>query len=319
MSSPLLQIRKLTVEFKVPRGILRAVDSVDLDIQSGEVLGLVGESGCGKSVLAHSILRIVAPNGYIKSGKILFEGRDVLSFSDEELREYRWTKVAIVFQAAQNCLNPVLKVSEHMLDTVKAHKQMTKDEILSHSSNLLKSVWLDPKRIMKSYSFELSGGMKQRTVAALAMLLDPRLLILDEPISSLDALTQRYFIELLRDIHCKTNVAMLFITHDLAAVALLADRVAVMLLGNIVEIGNVEQIFYEPKHPYTKALIRATPSITGDIEIKPIPGPLPDPVNPPPGCPFHPRCPFAMDICKKVRPELIELENGRKVACHLYK
>jgi len=317
MNDVLLQIRNLTVEFRVPRGILRAVDSAVLDIKRGEVLGLIGESGCGKSVLAHSILKIVAPNGYIKSGKILFEGRDVLSLSDEELRKYRWKEVAIIFQGAQNSLNPVINVKEHMLDTIKAHKPATTEEALVYSSSLLKSVWLEPSRVMKAYAFELSGGMKQRVITAMSMLLDPKLLILDEPTSSLDVLTQRYLLELLKDIHRQKNVSMLLITHDPGIAAYLADRGAIMLLGNIVEVGSVEQIFYNAKHPYTRALIDAVPSIVGNIKVKPIPGPLPDPVNPPPGCPFHPRCPYAMEVCKHVRPELIELENGRQVACHL--
>ena len=215
MNDPLLSIRGLTVEFKVPRGILRAVDNVDLDIYDGEVLGLAGESGCGKSVLAHAIIRQVDPNGYIKSGEVIFRGKgNVLTFKDEELRKFRWKDVAIVFQGAQNSLNPVMRVGEHMIDTFLAHEKVSKDKINSRSSQLLKLMRLDADRVIGLYPHECSGGMKQRIIAAMGLLLMPKLLILDEPTSSLDVLTQKYFIKHLKDIHEETGLTMLFITHD---------------------------------------------------------------------------------------------------------
>jgi peptide/nickel transport system ATP-binding protein len=319
LADVLVSIRGLTVEFRVPRGILRAVDEVNLDIYRGEVLGLVGESGCGKSVLAHALIKQVDPNGYIKSGKVLFEGKDIFSMSEEELRRFRWKDVAIIFQGAQNALNPVMRVFDHMVDTVLAHEKSSKQNILERSSSFLKMVRLDADRVLKLYPHELSGGMKQRVISAMSLLLNPKFLILDEPTSSLDVLTQKYFLRLVRDIHEKMDITMLFITHDLGCVAEVADRIAVMYLANIIEIGSVEEIFYDPKHPYTAALIKSIPSTKGNMgEVKPIPGPIPDPVFPPPGCKFHPRCQYAFDKCKKEKPELIDIGGGRFVACHLF-
>jgi peptide/nickel transport system ATP-binding protein len=285
MSEPLLTIQGLTVEFRVSRGILRAVDEVDLHVQRGEILGLVGESGCGKSVLAHAIIKQVDPNGYIKSGRVIFEGRDVYSLSEEELRKFRWRDVAIIFQGAQNSLNPVMRVIGHMIDTSLAHEKTSKDDIVKRSSELLKFVHLDSDMVLKLFPHELSGGMKQRVVTAMSLLLKPKLLILDEPTSALDVLTQKYFLRLIKDINREMGITMLFITHELGNVAEVADRVAVMYLGNIIEIGSVEDVFYDPKHPYTDALIKSVPSIAGDLSgIKPIPGPIPDPVFPQPFC-----------------------------------
>ncbi|MBS7649599.1 ABC transporter ATP-binding protein [Candidatus Bathyarchaeota archaeon] len=318
----ILSVRDLTVEFRVPRGILRAVDALNLDVYEGEVLGLVGESGCGKSVFAHALLKLVDVNGYIKSGKVIFDGKkDVYSLSKKELREYRWKDVAIIFQGAFNSLNPVMRVFDHMVDTFLAHeKNVSKDEIKKRSMDLLKMVRLDPEAILARYPHELSGGMKQRTISAMALLLRPKVLILDEPTSALDILTQKYFIKILRDLRKELGLTMIFITHDLAAVAEIADRVAVMYGGTIIEVGCVENIFYRPKHPYTRALLSAIPSIYGDVnKIKPLPGPLPDPVNPPPGCEFHPRCPYAIQICKEIRPELETAEDMWLVACHRWR
>jgi len=318
VSDPILSIRGLTVEFRVRRGVLTAVDNVDFDIYKGEAVGLVGESGCGKSVLAHAIIRQVDPNGYFKSGRVLFEGRNVMSFGDEELRRYRWRDAAIVVQGALNALNPIMRVGEHMIDTYLAHEKASKDDIHKRASDLLKLVRLDPDRVLNLFPHEISGGMKQRIIAAMGLLLDTKLLILDEPTSSLDVLTQKYFLELLRNIHEKTGLTMLYITHDLATVAEIAERVAIMYCGSIVEIGKVEDVFYEPKHPYTAALLNAVPSIVDDIgDVKPLPGPMPDPIRPPPGCKFHPRCPIAEDICSRVRPKLIDIGGKRFVACHM--
>lgn len=321
----LISIRGLTVEFRIPRGILRAVDEVDLDIYKGEVLGLAGESGCGKSVLAHAILNIVDPNGYIKGGRILFKGEDgevdILSLPKEELRRFRWSKVAIVFQGALNSFNPVIRIGDHFLDTVEDHEgKVSKDSLFEKASRLLKDVRLDAAQVLRMFPHEMSGGMKQRTLIGLSFILGPDFIILDEPTSALDVLTQKFIIRLLREIHDKTGLTMMFITHDLAVLAEIADRIAIMYLGNVVEMGETGKIFYEPKHPYTQALLKSIPSITGRIEdLKPIPGPVPDPVNPPPGCKFHPRCPRRMDICTKVRPKLVDLGGGSFVACHLYR
>ncbi len=319
----LLSIRGLTVEFRIPRGILRAVDNVDLDIYRGEVLGLAGESGCGKSVMAHAILNIVDPNGYIKSGKVIFrssEGEevDILSLPREKLRKFRWSKIAIVFQGAQNSFNPVIRIRDHFIDTVEDHGvRISKDELFEKAAKLLSEVRLDAKQVLHMFPHELSGGMKQRSLIALSFILGPELVILDEPTSALDVLTQKFIVRLLRQIHEKTGLTMLFITHDIAVLAEIADRIAIMYLGNMVEIADTYEIFYNPLHPYTQALLKTIPSVTGKLEdLRPIPGPVPDPVNPPPGCKFHPRCPHRMDICTKVRPKLVDVGGGHLVACH---
>lgn len=314
----LVSVRDLTVTFNVPRGILVAVDGVDLDIKRGEILALAGESGCGKTVLAHALLNIVDPNGEIKNGKVLFENDvDVLSLPEEELRKFRWKKIAVVFQAAQNSLNPVMRTYEHATDTTLAHEKASKEEIYKRFSELLEWVRLEPERITGLYPHEASGGMKQRIIAAISFLLKPELIILDEPTSALDVLTQAFILRFLRDLHRDTGLTMLYITHDLATIAEVAERVAIMYLGNIVEIGSVEQIFYEPQHPYTEALIKAIPSLVGDVsDIKPLPGPIPDPMSPPPGCKFHPRCAFAAERCAKLFPELFDIGRGRMLACH---
>jgi len=316
----MLKVRGLTVGFRVPRGILKAVDNLDLDVYENEVLGLVGESGCGKSVLAHTILKVVDPNGFVDGGQILFEDKDVLNMSHDELRKYRWSDVSIVFQGAFNSLNPVMKVFEHMVDTTVSHEGRTKEWIKERSNELLQMVRLDSGAVLGRYPHELSGGMKQRVVAAMAMLLKPKLLILDEPFSALDMLTQKFFLKILIDIRKQTGASMMFITHDLAPVAEIADRVAVMYCGVIVEASGVNEIFYNPKHPYTRALLSSIPSVVGEAEdLRPVPGPLPDPVNPPSGCAFHPRCLYATDACSKLRPPLENSGGGSLVACHRWR
>ena len=324
MKEILVSVRGLTIEFRIPRGILRAVDDVDLDIYKGEVLGLAGESGCGKSVLAHAILKIVDPNGYIKSGKVMFrvgdEEIDVFSLPKEDLRKFRWSKAAIVFQGALNSFNPLIRIGDHFVDTVDDHGgHASRDSVFETAAKLLQEVRLDASQVLRMFPHEMSGGMKQRSLVALSFILGPNFIILDEPTSALDVLTQKFIVRLLREIHDKTGLTMMFITHDLAVLAEIADRIAIMYLGNIVEIAETESIFYDPKHPYTEALIRAIPSITGSLEdLRPIPGPVPDPVNPPSGCKFHPRCPRRMDVCVKVKPELVDVGQDRLVACHLY-
>ncbi len=320
----ILKIRGLTIEFRVTRGILRAVDNVDLDVYKGEILGLAGESGCGKSVLAHAILNLVDPNGYIKSGQILLKQNDeyidILSLSKEELRKFRWDKISIVFQGAMSSFNPVIKIKDHFIDTVKDHKSnKNEEEIVKIATKLIKDFRLD-EQVINLYPHEMSGGMRQRALASLSFILNPEFIILDEPTTALDVLTQKFIIKLLREIHEKTGLTMLFITHDLATLAEITDRIAIMYLGNIVEIGTTRQIFYDPKHPYTKALLQAIPSITKPLEdLKPLPGPVPDPLNPPSGCKFHPRCPLRFKACSESRPKLIDLGDGHLVACHLYK
>jgi len=326
MPETILSIRNLTVFYRGLRGYVHAVDDVSLDVYRNEVLGIVGESGSGKSTLALTILRILPPTARIVRGSIIYRdpetGReyDLAKMPEREVAKIRWRKISYVPQAALNALNPTLKIVDHVLETARAHGFTDKKKVLEKAEYLFKMLRLDPKRVLNSYPHELSGGMKQRVTIALGMLLDPQVLILDEPTTALDVLTQRFILDLLKDLRKKIDITMIFITHDIAIEADLADRVAVMYAGKIMEVGDVFQIFKAPKHPYTQALIRSIPSLIGSVEeMRPIPGSPPDLVNPPPGCRFHPRCPYAeKGLCDTKEPPLIQLADGRLVACWLY-
>lgn len=313
---PLLSVRDLMVEFALGRGILRAINRASLDVYPGEVMAVVGESGSGKTTLAFSILNLVPPPGRITDGEILFDDKDVLSLSPEELRKYRWKEVSMVFQAAQNTMNPVMRIADQMIDTVSAHEKMPKGKIVERASELLEMMRLEPSQVLHSYPHELSGGMKQRAVIATSLILDPKMLILDEPTTALDVVTQAYILDILADVREKLRLTMMLLTHDMSIVAKLADRVAVVYAGRIMEVGKIEEIFYDARHPYTIGLIKAAPSLIGDIsDKKPIPGSPPDLLNPPPGCPFHPRCAYATERCRE-EPELEDIGGERLVACH---
>lgn len=314
--STLLQVEDLVVEFALERGILRAVNGVSLEIRQGEIFALVGESGSGKSTLAFALLGLVPPPGHIVGGRVLFRGTDVLQLNGEALREYRWRDVAMVFQAAQNVLNPVMRVVDHFLDTARDHGVTDAQEVLAWARQLLEMVRLEPDRVLQAYPHELSGGMRQRVAIALSLLLKPRLLILDEPTTALDVVTQAYILEILSDVRRELDLTMLLLTHDMSVVAKVADRVGVLYAGRVMEVGDVETIFYRPRHPYTVGLISAAPSLVGDLDRKrPIPGSPPDLINPPPGCPFAPRCAYATDRCATM-PPLVAVGSGHWVACH---
>ena len=315
----LLQIRGLRVVYSSPRGYVRAVDNVSLDTIRGEVLGIVGESGSGKSTLAYSILRVLPLNARIVGGSILFNGIDLTKLSEKQLKSIRWRRISLIPQAALNALNPTLKIVDHFIETAKYHGIRDRRKVLERSMELLELLRLDPERVLPSYPHELSGGMKQRVLIALSMLLNPELLILDEPTTALDVLTQKSIIDLLKEIKLKTGLTMIFITHDIALIADLADRVAVMYAGKLFELADVYTIFRKPANPYTSALMKSIPSIIGRVEdMKPIPGSPPDLVNPPSGCRFHPRCPYATDKCRVEEPPIVELEPNHYTACWLY-
>jgi peptide/nickel transport system ATP-binding protein len=288
---PILQVKDVTVDFKLPSRTLRAVDKVSVDVFQGEVLGIVGESGSGKSTLASAMLNMVSSPGVITEGKVLYKGTDVLNFSEEELRQFRWRDVAMVFQAAQNSLNPVLKVKEQVLDTAEAHNFTSKTEILNRARELLRYVRLEPDQVLDAYPHQLSGGMKQRTIMALSLLLGPGLLILDEPTTALDVITQAYVMNIMMSAHKDLGITMIFLTHDVSIMAKVADRVAVMYAGQVVELGTVYDIFYKPFHAYTRGLINAAPSLTDDVsKRRAIPGSPPDLADVIKGCRFAPRC-----------------------------
>jgi peptide/nickel transport system ATP-binding protein len=315
---PILQAQDITVDFKLPSRTLRAVDHVSLDVQRGEILGVVGESGSGKSTLASAMLNIVSAPGVISSGQILFKGQNVLSFSEEELREFRWRDVAMVFQAAQNSLNPVLKIKAQVLDTAEAHGNQSSDVVLKKARELLRYVRLEPDQVLDSYPHQLSGGMKQRTIMALSLLLDPEILILDEPTTALDVITQAYVMNIFKRAHVDLEITMVFLTHDVSIMAKIADRIAVMYAGQVVELGTVDDIFYRPIHAYTKGLINAAPSLTDDVsKRRAIPGSPPDLTNLPSGCRFAPRCRFVEEgACTgELKGELVEVERGHYTTC----
>jgi len=315
----IISVEGLRVFYHSLRGPVKALDGVYMNVLRNEVLGVVGESGSGKSTLAHAILRILPPNARIIGGSIYFNGLDLVKIPENKFKDIRWRRISLVPQAALNALNPTMKIRDHFLETARAHGIANREEVIDRASKLLETLRLEPDRVMNSYPHELSGGMKQRVLIALALLLDPEVVILDEPTTALDVLTQRAILDLLKDLKSKLDITMIFITHDIAVIADLADRVVVMYAGKVMEIGDVYTIFRNPAHPYTKALIASIPSLVGRVEdMRPIPGSPPDLINPPPGCRFHPRCPYATDRCKREEPPLVEVEPGHYVACWLY-
>ena len=307
--SPPLTVEDLWVEYQIERGVVKAVRGVSFALEKSESLALIGESGCGKTTLGVALIRLLVKAATIRQGEITYwrdgRGLDVLSLNEKELRRFRWAECAMVFQSALNAFNPVLRIWDQVLDTARAHGSISKGEIRRRTLQLLEHVQLDPKRVIDAYPHELSGGMRQRVLLAMSLLLDPQVLILDEPTTALDILTQRTIIDLLRRLKEELGFSMIFISHDLATAAELADRVATMYAGSIVELGPVDDIFYRPTHPYTLGLIRAVPTVTGDFEdLISIPGAPPDLVDPPPGCKFHPRCPYATEQCMVEEPKL---------------
>jgi peptide/nickel transport system ATP-binding protein len=317
---PPLSLENVHISYGTRKGSVQAVRGVTLDLYAGESLALIGESGSGKTTLGLSIVRLLASTAKVAPGKIIYRRDDkeidVLQLDGTALREFRWRDCAMVFQSALNAFNPVLRIWDQVLDTAKAHGWGDRAAVRERFLDLLKFVQLDPKRVINAYPHELSGGMRQRTLLAIALLLTPQILILDEPTTALDILTQRTIIGLLKRLKDEHRFTMIFISHDLAIAAELADRVATMYAGRMVEVGQTEDIFYHPRHPYTLGLIRAVPTVTGGFEeLSSIPGSPPDLVNLPSGCKFHPRCPFASDKCSQQEPELEAVGDRHFAAC----
>jgi peptide/nickel transport system ATP-binding protein len=317
MTEPVLKVDDLWVEYPARRGVVKAVRGVSFDLRSGETLALVGESGSGKTTLGLALVRLLPKAARIPKGRLIYNkdghSDDVLSFSDEEIRRFRWSDCAMVFQGAQNSFNPVLKIEAQFIDTARAHGMTDAARVRERAVELLRAVQLDPKRVLYSYPHELSGGMRQRVLIALGLLLQPPVVILDEPTTALDILTQRSVIEVLRKLKQQYAFSLIFISHDLSLAAELADRVATVYAGTIVEIGDVYDIFERPRHPYTLALTRSVPTVSGELrDLTSIPGSPPDLIDPPSGCPFHPRCPFATERCTQEQPRLEQVgeRNG---------
>jgi peptide/nickel transport system ATP-binding protein len=315
-----LQVENVSVTYRSRRGPVQAVKHVSFDLHKGESLALIGESGSGKTTLSLALIRMLADNARITSGKILYtrDGvtRNVLELSDGDLRTLRWRDCAMVFQGAQNAFNPVLRIRDQFMDTARAHGLNDREWVRRRTLDLFQLVRLDAQRVYDAYPHELSGGMRQRALLALGVLLDPQIVILDEPTTALDILTQRAIIDVLNQIQERLNFSIIFISHDLALAAEMADRVATMYAGEVVEIGAVEDIFYRPLHPYTLGLLRSVPKLShGQDELISIPGNPPDLINPPPGCKFHPRCQFASDHCRKETPPFEQHAPGHSAAC----
>jgi len=318
-SNVLLEVKDLYTYFYTTKGIVRAVDGVSFKLNKGEVLGIAGESGCGKSTLAYSIIRLVPPPGRIKSGEIYFMGENVLKMDRETFRKkVRWKGISMIFQGAMNALNPVYTVGDQIAEVIMIHEGLSKREAYVRVYKLLSLVGIDPRRA-HSYPHELSGGMRQRVLIAMALALSPSLVIADEPTTALDVVVQAQIMNLLKKLQRDLKTSIILITHDLSLIAEIADKVAIMYAGKIVEIGTSEQIYYNPQHPYTKGLLAAIPRIRGEItKLEWIPGVPPDLRNPPPGCRFAPRCKFKFEPCDKEEPPIIEIEPEHYVSCWLY-
>jgi peptide/nickel transport system ATP-binding protein len=319
-SQPILSVRDVCIEYATARGPLQAVRGATFDLHPGESLALIGESGSGKTTLGLSLVRLLPHSARVTRGSISYRrgdrAIDVLALDNERLRQFRWEECAMVFQGAQNSLNPVLTIRDQFFDTVQAHRRQNSREIIERAEQLMKMVQLEPDRVLRSYPHELSGGMRQRVLIAMSLLLEPEILILDEPTTALDILTQRAIIDVLRRLKEQLSFATIFVSHDLSLAAELADRVATMYAGRIVELGPVNDIFYRAAHPYTNALLDAVPTVVGDEEsLTSIPGTPPDLRNLPTGCPFHPRCAFVVDRCRTEDVPVEHVSNEQQVAC----
>jgi oligopeptide/dipeptide ABC transporter ATP-binding protein len=320
----LLEVRNLQTHFPTRTGLVRAVDGVDFYIDRGELLGLVGESGCGKSITALSVMRLIAPPGKIVSGEILFDGKDLLKLSDSEMRDMRGDDIAMIFQDPMTSLNPVYTVGEQIAEALRLHRKMSRSQARQATIEAMREVAIpDPARRVNDYPHQLSGGMRQRVMIAMALACNPKLLIADEPTTALDVTIQAQILELLDDLRKQRDLAVLLITHDLGVVAEVADRVAVMYTGRIVEESPVDELFARPKHPYTEGLLRSVPKLTSTQVIQKerletIEGVVPKPTDLPPGCHFAPRCPHRMPRCTEGYIPLYQLEGSVQVRCVLY-
>jgi len=315
-AEPVVSVRDLRVYYGTPRGAVRAVDGVSLDIGAGEVLGLVGESGCGKSTLGRGILGLL-PEGAVSDGQVLYDGRNLVEMSVKALRRLRGPDLGLIFQEPMTRLNPLMRIEDHFRETLDQHEPgLTDKEVRKRSLETLGRMGIPPTRY-RQYPHEFSGGMRQRIMIALALVLRPKLLIADEPTTALDVIVEAQILSILADLRDNFGTALLLITHNLGIVAEACDRVAVMYAGKIAEEGDARDVFAEPAHPYTRELLRSTISLD-TTELHSIPGAPPDLIDPPPACRFHPRCPDAMVVCATKDPVELALDDGRRVLCWLH-
>ena len=317
-SGPVLKVEDLKVYYWTDQGPIKAVDGINLEVRRGERFGIVGESGCGKSTTATTLLRLIKPPGSIEQGRILLDGDDLLELDDEAMRAARWSRISLIPQGSMNSLNPVVRIGSQITDAVAAHsgaggRAQAKEKIVE----LLGMVGL-PARVYNMYPHELSGGMKQRVCIAMAIVLQPQVIIADEPTSALDVVVQRVVTQTLIKVQEGLGAALVIIGHDMGLLAQLVDRLAVMYAGKVAEVSPAEEIYKDPLHPYTQLLIGSVPSVKEKKRLQGIPGLPPTLLEPPSGCIFHPRCPQAMERCRKEVPEYREVKPGRMAACHLY-
>ncbi len=318
MSEEALGVRDLRVYYHSQQGPVKAVDGLSFSLRQGERFGLVGESGSGKTTAAFAILQLTKPPARIESGEVVLDGQNLLDLSEESLRKMRFSRISLIPQGAMNSLNPVLRIREQLADVIREHEpQATRSEIDNRIADMLDRVGLK-RQVTRMFPHELSGGMKQRVCIAMAVSLKPKIIIADEPTSALDVVTQRQVMETLGNVQKMLDASVILVGHDMGLMAQFVDTIGVMYAGRLVEVGPVGELFDEPLHPYTQLLISSLPSLDLKGAFKGIPGVAPSLRNPPPGCPFNPRCPSAMPTCTAVLPELVEVRPGRWVACHLY-
>lgn len=321
MRMPLLDVQDLAVYYTIKRGNVRAAENVNFSLEKGEALGLAGESGCGKTTVALSLLKILPVNGKIVNGKILFKNTDVTKLSEGEMREkIRWKAISLIFQGAMNAMNPMYRVENQIIEAIRSHEpQVTKKEAKERIAKLFEMVGLEPAR-SRNYPHEFSGGMRQRAMIAMALSCNPSVLIADEPGTALDVIVQAQVLKLMTELRKRLDLAMIMISHDLSIISETCDKLAIMYAGKLVELGDIFTMFKKPIHPYTQGLIAAFPSIYAPKqEMRALPGSPPNLLNPPKGCRFALRCPYAMDICKEESPQLKEVSEGHLVSCYLVK
>ena len=321
----ILMIRDLDVRFYTYAGVVHAVSGVSLDVHRNEIIALVGETGSGKSVTTRAITRLIEPPGRIERGRVVFRRRngqvvDLMKAPESVIRSIRGDEISYIFQDPTSALDPLYSIGYHILETIRDHRRVSRKIAMETAIKMLRETAIpNPETRIKSYPHELSGGMRQRAVAAISLSNKPVLLIADEPTTNLDVTIQAQILDLLRDLSKKSDMSTILVTHNLGVVAETADRVYVMYAGNIVETANIYELFERPLHPYTQMLLRAVPNPLKKIEkLESIPGTIPTLIDPPPGCRFHPRCPFAKEICRARKPPMIEAERGHYVACWLY-
>jgi peptide/nickel transport system ATP-binding protein len=311
----LLEVENLTMHYATKKGDVQAVDNVSFSLERGEALGLVGESGCGKTSIAISLIKLLPENAKILDGHIYFKDQDLVPLPEKEIRKIRWKGISMVFQAAMNALNPVYKVGDQVVEAIRTHERVSEEAARERVAELFQLVGLDPER-MDHYPHEYSGGMKQRAIIAMALACNPDIIIADEPTTALDVIVQDRILHEMNKIREKLNMGMIYISHDIAVIAEVADRIGVMYAGKMAEFADTVTIFKRPSHPYTYALMNAFPSLRGEKrELQTIVGEPPDLLNPPSGCRFHPRCPYATPQCEKEEPPWEEIESGHFIAC----